>query len=249
MIKIYVDKSLNMPLGKLCAQVSHGLMAIVLDRFTINEEQNLAITDKDSYNWFIKNYINEFEFELIFTELTKESVVNEIKSSGTYSIIMDSGRTCFNGVKTFTVIAKTDDVLIDHKRAIQSVGTEQTDNESRQILLLDRTIDLDSNKDEIIKTAAKASLHNLLVRLEPKDDSVYFDLSKDNSLKDWLLGSFAKITLSVKGQTKLSNSVQKVIEANIPFHSERFGENSAITAFGPCRKIDSLSLTKRMQLL
>ena len=53
MVIVYIDDSLNMPLGKLCAQVSHGIMKLFLDRFEIRENTLVADNPND-VNWLKK---------------------------------------------------------------------------------------------------------------------------------------------------------------------------------------------------
>ena len=214
MIKVYVDASLDMPLGKICAQVSHAVMKLALDRFRVFENK-LIIDEQASLEWFLQWRNSGFYFELSYLDDLKNNH-KELNNEGSYSFINDQGRTCFNGETTLTTIAYTEASLIDYKREIQNVDSEYTDNESRQILCLDRTCNL-SDKDSLIKAIAKASMLNLFSYLKKSEFCYYFELDENEALRDWLIGSFAKITLSVKGQSKFSNLENKLIEMNIAY--------------------------------
>lgn len=245
MIKVYVDKSLNMPIGKLCAQVSHAVMKLALDRFYINEDK-LVCDNKDSISWLNNWKINGYNFQIEYLE-NLSSDREELNQKGSYAHIYDQGRTCFNGNTTLTVIAFYNEVLENHQRAIEERDTELTDQEARQILLIDRSIDYSHKQETLVKKAAIASMLNLFSYLKGDKEEVYFEIKEGSSLKDWLIGSFAKVTLSLKGENKCSNAMKKVDEQSIPF-SKTCNPDFSVFAFGPCRKNEAMSITKRMQL-
>lgn len=243
---VYVNKALQMPVGKLSAQVAHGAMKLLLDRFYI-EDNKLVMTDTDAIDWYIQWKAMSFMIDIEYIDFSEWNL-SQLKDSGTIAPIIDQGRTLFNGIPTLTVIAQTDEVLVEYDREIEDRSTEKTTEESRQIFLLNRKSDLIENSTLIAKTLASLSIKNLLQHIEEKDGIYFFDLSKNKDLKDWLLGSFAKITLSLKSEVKILNSLEKIKDLSINYISENVRE-TAFTAIGPCRKSLIEPITKKMQLL
>jgi peptidyl-tRNA hydrolase len=243
---IFANKTLNMPTGKLAAQVSHGAMKLLLDRFYLSDNK-LIMSDDKSIEWYHewKEQAFKVNVELVpFSIFDSESV----KIIGTTAYIIDSGRTIFNGIPTLTVIAQTNIVLMDYKRQIEPQLTEKTNEESRQILLVDRSSSAIDDPTSIASQTASLSLLNLIQYLESDGERYYFDLTKNEELKSWLLGSFAKITLSLKSESKINNSLAKIKEIGIKFVNDN-SNGISLSAIGPCKKSTIESITKKMQLL
>lgn len=245
MVTLFIDQSLNMPLGKLCAQASHGVMKLFLDRFE-HRDGTLIADSQGDLNWLKKWIENDLNFEIKYLpSFDKNSP--EFNQKGAYSHIFDHGRTCFNGQLTHTVTVHTPSLLIEKNRDFNQEVTKSHDEEARQILIIDRSIDYSGLESELIVTSAKASLFNLLQHMENKEGSLSFSLPYNSAVYSWLTGSFAKITLSVKGPKRYEQLAKKVKEGNFPFFQQR-SPNLTVLAFGPCTKIKSLHLTKKMQL-
>lgn len=247
MVNLYIDNSLDMPLGKLCSQVSHGVMKLILDRFYLKSGFLVSDVKKD-VDW-INSFFKNMDINLIYLDdFDKDR--KELNQPGTYALIEDQGRTCFGGVKTATVMAHTLESLSPSKREIEPIKSESTLVEARQIILVDKNRTLSLTDDEIIKGAARASLLNLFSYADFIDDGlIVFDIRHKGALYDWLIGSFAKITLTQKGEARILQSLNALGKLEIPYSEVNVLDETKIYSFGPCRKELSIPITKKMRLL
>jgi peptidyl-tRNA hydrolase len=246
MVNIYVNKSLDMPLGKLCAQVAHGAMKLLLDRFELIDDK-LIMSDPASITWFNEWKTSFFEFEIKHIDFSAENLSN-LSRNCTVAPIIDQGRTCFNGVLTATVFGQTDTILAEYDRVIENRSTEFTTEESRQVFILNRSSQDIGDFDLVAKNITLLSIKNLLQYMHEIDGQYTFDLSENKDLEDWLLGSFAKITLSLKSEIKIWNALDKIKELDVKFKTKIINNNT-FASIGPCRKSLIESITKKMQLL
>lgn len=102
---IIVRKDLNMRKGKIAAQVAHASMKVLLDRKTKSNSNTLSIELTDEMQSWIDN-----AFTKICVSVNSESeleqrynLANELGIPA--ALIVDSGRTEFNGVPTKTCVA------------------------------------------------------------------------------------------------------------------------------------------------
>lgn len=118
-----VRKDLNMRKGKIAAQVSHGVLNVVLKTMSKQERHDLYISkgqirivDSDSIlsKWFstsykkIVLYVNsEKELLDIYNRAVKKGIIS--------TLVRDNGLTEFNKVKTYTCVSfqPLEDEIID----------------------------------------------------------------------------------------------------------------------------------------
>lgn len=108
---IAVRKDLNMPKGKIAAQVAHASMAVILDMMSKEymlhgkmEKWSLLMCEQDEiFKWlhgpFVKIVVgvdSKDELMDLYISASMAKIPN--------ALIQDSGRTEFNGVPTYTCI-------------------------------------------------------------------------------------------------------------------------------------------------
>lgn len=112
---IVVRTDLNMPVGKIAAQVAHASMAVILNRFrgltTTPSTQVRALTLRldDEFDAAINDWI-EGSFTKVVVGIGSEEELLELYNRAEQigmpcSKIVDSGRTVFKGVPTMTCCA------------------------------------------------------------------------------------------------------------------------------------------------
>ena len=148
---------------------------------------------------------------------------------------------------THTVSAYTSSSLTQNNKLLEREVTKTHENEARQILIIDRSINYNQFKDELVIASAKASLLNLLQQMEIEKNKLYFPLIDNHALSSWLNGSFAKITLSIKGPKRYSRFLSDIKESGLPLFVRK-ETDFTVSAFGPCIKSKALHLTKKLQL-
>lgn len=116
---IIVRTDLNMPVGKIAAQVSHASMAFLTRGTKLYKSDMRSYRKKELYQ-FSQYYEDEFALEVnhwlqnSFTKIcvgipTGEDLLDlqiQLAEDGLHTeLIIDNGKTCFNGEKTVTCMA------------------------------------------------------------------------------------------------------------------------------------------------
>lgn len=111
---IVVRKDLNMRKGKLAAQVAHASLKVLLDESRVDNDTLKLSLDSSLREWingiFTKVVVSvESEQELL--EIYKQACIAGLRTA----LIIDSGKTEFNGIptKTCCAIGPDDSDLID----------------------------------------------------------------------------------------------------------------------------------------
>lgn len=109
---IIVRKDLNMPVGKLAAQVAHAAVNSVLNGLTnseINNDFNITYDEwmHTGYTKICLEVASKEELEKIYKEVIDKGFINS-------GIIIDEGRTCFKEpTATCFAVGPIDNKLID----------------------------------------------------------------------------------------------------------------------------------------
>lgn len=102
---IVVNRNLNMPHGKLAAQVSHASLGALFECGRKNEKELHIDFEKDSA---VEKWVNERFTKVVLYVKSDEKLVevyNKAKEKGLpCSLITDAGFTVFNGVPTRTCV-------------------------------------------------------------------------------------------------------------------------------------------------
>lgn len=101
---LVVRSDLKMPVGKIAAQCAHGSMSIFFSRCTFKDKKIEGELSDDMMAWCLG------EFTKVVLKVNSEQELLDIYEQAKSlnlpcSIIEDNGRTCFNEVRTFTVVA------------------------------------------------------------------------------------------------------------------------------------------------
>lgn len=121
---IVVRKDLEMNKGKIAAQVAHASMGVIFDQMKLTYSRILSKESISGMNRIYRKYIRTLEFDQdsvldkwmngIFVKIVLscdsekelESLYTQAKDAGIITtMIVDAGRTEFNGVPTKTCIA------------------------------------------------------------------------------------------------------------------------------------------------
>jgi PTH2 family peptidyl-tRNA hydrolase len=105
---IVVRKDLNMRKGKIAAQVAHASMKVLLDRKQVSLIASNSITlslTPEMYSWLF-----EEAFTKICVSVNSEQELLDLQTKANElnvpnALIVDSGKTEFNGVPTVTCLA------------------------------------------------------------------------------------------------------------------------------------------------
>jgi PTH2 family peptidyl-tRNA hydrolase len=210
MLKIYIRKDLNMRKGKMAAQSAHAIMKLFFelmhienDKFLISKE-NVKLVDV---------FLKEPKIEIVYVN-SEEDLFNSFDKLKPFSVIVDSGRTEFNGVKTVTcgaqgIFSKGDltELVVPH-----NYGQEI---KSKQVFVFNKSNDL--SKENACKLAVITCLMDLRNKLINKEDYFYYDLSVLNEFNSWIMNAFAKISLSVNTTEELEEIIEKLKNEKISF--------------------------------
>lgn len=96
----------------------------------------------------------------------------------------------------------------------------------KQIIIVRK--DLGMKKGKLAAQVAHASLSAFLRFSDRTEESIYVDLNRDEALKQWLSGSFAKIVVAVDSLEELNQCYQNAIAAEIP---ASYIEDNGVTVF------------------
>lgn len=109
---IVVRKDLNMRKGKIATQVAHASMKVLLDRRTPNLMSGLTtIVLTDAMQHWINNSFTKICVSVNSEDELDAIYQNAIDSGIPAAMIIDSGRTEFNGVLTKTCVAIGPDLV------------------------------------------------------------------------------------------------------------------------------------------
>lgn len=107
---IVVRTDLNMPVGKVAAQVAHASMSVILNRMITNDgRRTLPLEDSDPHSEHIADWLDGAFTKVVVGIGSEEELLHlynqAIESGLPCSKIVDSGRTVFDGVATLTCCA------------------------------------------------------------------------------------------------------------------------------------------------
>ena len=193
-IKIYIRTDLKVGTkkkvsnGKMAAQSAHALMAVVLSLF--KKEENKLILEKENVVFFKE--LKENKISIKFEEIHNIEELLKIKEREKENafIIEDQGRTVFKEPTITTMAVVSSGLKLNHYINCKSNINEKY--KSKQTLII--------NKNEIkdkwvmFNSVARASIKFLLNQTRYTGSNYELSLEKEG-LKNWINGSFAKITI------------------------------------------------------
>ncbi|MBP4081867.1 peptidyl-tRNA hydrolase [Aeromonas sp. MrichA-1] len=189
---LMIKKDLNMPHGKLCAQVSHAISLMILNLMTGDYEyRQISEANQEKLESWLEQGC-PVQCVMIDTAAFNERLAAEPK--GFTTVIEDHGRTVFNGQKTVTVAAMPYgfDVPPMTDGYIMAKEKPQTDDEKRQVFIVDT-----SSKNKIEDLISMTIVATVLCIMGHRADYCGYDFSLTH-MAEWLDGGFAKIFLSTK---------------------------------------------------
>jgi len=221
MLKIYIRKDLNMRKGKMAAQSAHAIMKLFFELMHI--ENNKFLISKENVK-LVDVFLKNPEIEIIYVN-SEENLFNSFDKSKPFSVIVDSGRTEFNGVKTITCGAQG---LFEKGEITELVVPHNYGQEikSKQVFVFNKSNTL--SKENACKLAVITCLMDLRNKLIDKDDYFYYDLSILNEFNSWIMNAFAKISLSVNTIEELEDVIEKLKIENIGFQKYNIDNNYCI---------------------
>lgn len=194
-LRIYVKTNLKtstgkkVPNGKMAAQSAHAVMAVFLSLFEKKEDYLLLLEENRPLFDAFKNKTLEIEF-IPYKE--------EIDYDENVIAIMDQGRTVFKE-PTLTVVAVAPKGYTYNKTTdCNSESGERYG--SKQAIVINK--ELIKDKWEMFSLVSEASLSFLIDTSIDMDSEVIIPL-KNEGVKAWIYGAFAKITLQPKEKTMI----------------------------------------------
>jgi len=205
---LMIKNDLNMPHGKLCAQVSHAISLMILNLMTGDYEyRQISEANQEKLEAWLKQGC-PVQCVMIDTAAFNERLAAEPKGFAT--VIEDHGRTVFNGQKTVTVAAlpygfdvqpMTDGYIVAKEKP-------QTDDEKRQVFIIDT-----SSKNKLEDLISMTIVATVLCIMGHRVDYCGYDFSLTH-MAEWLDGGFAKVFLSTK---EIEKNKEALIEKEISF--------------------------------
>ncbi len=241
MLKIYIRKDLNMRKGKMAAQSAHAIMKLFFELMHVENDKFLI--SKENVN-LVDVFLKEPEVEIVYVN-SEEDLFNSFDKLKPFSVIVDSGRTEFNGVKTVTCGAQgifqkgeMTELVVPH-----NYGQEI---KSKQVFVFNKSNNL--SKEVACKMAVITCLMDLRSKLIDKDDYFYYDLSILNEFNSWIMNAFAKISLSVNTVEELEDIIEKLKIENISFQRYNI-ENSFCICIEAKSPVNIDSITGSLKLI
>ncbi len=195
---IYIRKDLNMRKGKMAAQSAHAAMKILLDAMEKTEDSfTLKANQTKDFNEWLKNPV--VRIKMVKDEDELNSALDKSKP---YTIIQDSGRTEFHGVKTVTCAAQGifDEFPFEGLEVRSIYGS---DIKSKQVIVFTKEAPL--AKEIACELAALSCLLNLSKKMKNVNNTKLLDFKNEKALKDWVLNAFAKIAVSLNTKAELKS--------------------------------------------
>lgn len=242
MNQILLSPTVDMPLGKKIAQISHAAVNLLIERFQmINGE--LITTDLEVISW-----INDWAragYRVEISTLDQHSLDSGYyESNGVASRIIDLGRTVFNGQPTLTAIGYSPLKLPTYAH---NYIEPNFDDEVRQVFLINEQSSFFQSKG-IESAMASLSVASIMKNAIFSENSI--TIKTTDEILEWISGGHAKIVLKSKtsGQIeKLSKELDSNHEVQfIIAIDEEHGTYGII--LGPNRRSKTDNLTKRFRL-
>lgn len=221
MLKIYVREDLKMRKGKMAAQSAHAIMKLIFEVMKKNEKR-MVLENKEDL--LLKDFLKNPVVEIVMVK-SEDDLNVAIDKSKPFSIVVDSGRTEFNGVKTVTCAAQGifEDSLISEIVVPHNLGT---DIKSKQVFIFNKDIPL--TKIDACKLAVITCVNNIYSKLIEEDNYKFYDLTVKNEFNDWILNAFGKICLSVENMNDFNSIVKELNDKNIEFTQYNYGLNNCL---------------------
>lgn len=240
-LMIYVRKDLNMRKGKMAAQAAHAAMKMLLDAMEKKEDAFIlnANQSKDFNEW-LKNPV--VRIQMVKDEDELDSVLDKSKP---YTIIQDSGRTEFHGVKTVTCAAQGifDEFPFEGLEVKSIYGS---DIKAKQVIVFTKEAPL--TKEMACELAALSCLLNLSRKMKNVNNTNLLDLKNEKALKDWVMNAFAKIAVSLNTKDELEGLEDALGNNKIDAELVSNGNNYCLCIEPQCPEIIDL-YTKSLKLI
>lgn len=221
-MKLYVRSDLKMRKGKMAAQSAHATNKLFLE-YTHNNNNVVQISSEK-----MKHVLDEIKKHNISVEFIKrEEDLNSLETPMS-SIIIDNGRTEFNGVKTKTVLCSG---LFEGKKLHEFNTEGNREQLSKQILIFSKEHNL--SKENACKLAGLSSLHMLCSFFKEGNNCFELDLNEKNAITSWVTGAFAKISVSTETDEKLFEVAEKLSKNSINFLQLKIDDN-IVLCVEPC---------------
>ncbi len=188
-----------MPAGKIAAQCAHALSMLILKRCEIVSEDSNTVKLKISDEGSCLLKLNASNINLNFVN---DEIFNQLSSNPLASVVIDNGLTCFNNVKTPTVIATTQINGIVENNLKFDVDKNIS---YKQIGMVNKNAD----QNEIVKIFAASSAQLLVNEFENN----VLKLNKNSPLYSWLTGPFTKIVVGSRKINKF-NALYELLSDN-----------------------------------
>lgn len=228
---IKIRKELNMPLGKICGQVSHATMLLFIKMMEVAENgQRFMTTD----NFNIINDWRKNNFPLII-EFVDDKTFEMLQNNYTEINVVDNGLTCFDYQKT-----KTCKIQIPSKVKLTNFVDTKYDGNSNKESIKQYLIILNKNKEicknnelEIIKQSARSSIMFLFDCLSQHKDCYKFQHQKIDIVNSWLKSFYPKIVLKIKSESKLNELKNAIGEDVLKYNLFECQNNIHVLCIGP----------------
>lgn len=220
---LLIKEDINMPRGKILAQVGHAISLMVLNLMAGNyEHRRLSPSNTKHMEGWFRNRC-PVEIRMVSSASFDQAVTNYADQGVT--VVEDHGRTVFNGVKTETVAVVPFGFILPFEHQCVDRGQivakdkERAADELRQVLLVNTRSKQCLN--DLIGYTVLATVQTIYWHMEHVDGEHHFDLTRSR-MGEWLDGAFAKIALSTKA---IEQQKSDLLAANIGFEAlEREGE-------------------------
>jgi peptidyl-tRNA hydrolase len=199
-LSVIIRKDLSMPRGKMGAQAAHSAMRLFLGGLMPNGipfQRSLPVSRVEEF----KRWLSEGDIALQMVK-GEEALHAALPSDQPMAIIIDNGRTHFNGQKTLTCAAYG---LFSTGGEGLSPDMEQDRVEkARQYFVLSDEFNVD--KESVCKLTIRSCLEDMFLHMDREPSGNYtLHLPPETARADWLSGAFTKICLRAESDEQLQS--------------------------------------------
>lgn len=218
-LSVVIRKDLSMPRGKMGAQAAHGAMKLFLDGLSLTGIPFLrSLPSGRALDY--KLWSEQGSLCVIMVK-NEEGLREALPTDQHSAIIIDNGRTHFNGQKTLTCAAfgLYQDVC---KEFAQCEDIERTEKARQYFLISD---EFNVTKPAVCEITIRSCLGDLFTHMQAQDDGSYeLHLTPGTPRADWLGGAFTKICLRVDSNAQLLDKAEQLIEKGFSITHAQVGE-------------------------
>lgn len=241
-LTIFVRKDLNMRKGKMAAQCAHAAMKLLLE--IMKPEKTKLILEKDN-DALLSEFLNSPTVKIIMVS-NEDGLHNSPDKNLPFSIIIDNGRTEFNGIPTATCSAQG--IFSNHiKHELYVPQTYGEGIKAKELFVFSKQNPIP--KENACSLSVILCLKMLYSKMKnASNGDKYIDLAEVNALSAWISGAFGKIAVSTKDDAGLNELNNVLSKKGILTLEMKSGENRCLV-IEPMYPVEIDPYTRELSLI